>query len=120
MLELNGIRCWIEDGETKQPFPEYGTKVKGRTITAFIESNVGRAFTVNYSYNKKTMTQQAHRLYLGEMRVRGDAYERLIGGPRGVKILGDSLPDGKVQSFQFQSKTIEGTRLSFEFPVYHV
>ena len=49
MFELNGIRCWIEDGETKETLPEYGTKKKGRTM----ESQVGRSFMVNYSHDSK-------------------------------------------------------------------
>jgi hypothetical protein len=119
MLELNGIRCWIEDGGTKEPFPEYGTKVKGRTITAFIESKVGRPFTVNFSYDLETMKQQGLVVYLGETVVHNLACDRSIKLPH-YRLLGRVLPDGRVQCFQFQSKTIEGTRSSFEVPVYHI
>lgn len=119
MFELNGIRCWIEDGETNEPFPEYGTKVKGRTITAFIESKVGRPFTVNCYCDREKIPQQGFRLYLGETEEKFLAFDALIEPSYGERILGRSLPDEKVQPFQFQSKTIEGTRLSFQFLVYN-
>jgi hypothetical protein len=107
MPELNGLKCWLEDGDTQEPFQEYGTKVEGNTITTFIETEPGKAFTVSMFQGDLCKSVALH---FGPARVRPLAFskERNVSSPY-HRVVGICTSDEEVRiPFCFGVNRIDG------------
>jgi hypothetical protein len=125
MPELNGVKCWLEDGDTQEPFQEYDTKVEGNTISTIITTDPGKPFTVSILQDE---VWKPAALDFGPTRVTPLAFSEEINvSTPYVRLVGICTADDKVRipfcfgvndlkrirklkAIPLSSKRVQGTR----------